>query len=68
MEAAETNPARRVLFVFRDSPDMRERLKQRAVREQTTVSDILRRALAAYLNDNDLRPATDRRMLPRIYP
>ena len=40
----------RVLFVFRDSPATREALEARAAREQTTVSDILRRALAAYLN------------------
>ena len=46
----ETDPAPRVLFVFRDSPATREALEQRAIREQTTVSDILRRALAAYLN------------------
>ena len=48
----ETDPARKVLFVFRDTPANREALEQRAIREQTTPSDIMRRALAHYLEDN----------------
>lgn len=47
----ETDPAPKVLFVFRDTPASREALEQRAIREQTTPSDILRRALAHYLED-----------------
>ena len=48
----EADPQRKVLFVFRDHPDQREALEQRAIREQTTPSDIMRRALASYLEDN----------------
>lgn len=53
----ETDPARKVLFVFRDTPANREALEQRAIREQTTPSDIMRRALASYLEDNSCTPA-----------
>lgn len=41
-----------VLTVFRITPTMREAIEQRAVREQTTMSDVVRRALASYLEDN----------------
>ena len=49
--ANEADPAPKVLFVFRDSPTTREALEQRAIREQTTPSDIMRRALASYLDN-----------------
>lgn len=59
----EADPQRKVLFVFRHHPKVREALEQRAIREQTTESEIMRRALDRYLEDNSCagRPSVTKR-------
>ena len=47
---ATTNEQNRSrLIVFRATPDEQEAIEQRAIREQLTISEVLRRAVAIYL-------------------
>lgn len=47
---------RSVVMVFRATPAEREAVEQRAIREQVGISELLRRAIDAYLVDEEPGP------------